>query len=118
MVAKINSVRARNGLPALRMSPSLRGSSARFARYLMSRDLLAHRSRVQASGRFRRLGEALALHAGRGLGVRSTVSMWMHSSTHRRVLMTRSMRWVGAGAVKGSFRGRRATIWVLQTGSR
>ena len=116
MVAKINSVRARNGLRPLRTSPSLGGSSARFARWLMRRGVLGHGSRVRASGRFRRLGEALALHGGRRLAIRSTVRRWLRSPSHRSVLMTRTMRWVGAGVVRGRFRGRRATLWVLQTG--
>ena len=116
MVAKVNSVRARGGLPPLRTSRSLRGSSARFAHFLMRRDVLGHGPGVHASGRFRRLGEALALRSGRRFGVAGTVRMWMRSPTHRRVLMTRTMRWVGAGVVRGRFRGRRATIWVLQTG--
>jgi uncharacterized protein YkwD len=117
MVAKVNSVRARSGLPPLRRSASLAGSSARFARWLMRRHVLGHRGRVQASGRFRRLGEALALNSGPSLAVGTTVRMWLSSPSHRRVLMTRTMRWVGAGVVRGRFRGRLATIWVLQTGA-
>jgi uncharacterized protein YkwD len=80
--------------------------------------VLAHRSRVSASGHFSRLGEALAMHGGRGLGVGSVVRMWLRSPTHRAVILTRSMNLVGAGASQGRFHGRRATIWVVQAGRR
>jgi uncharacterized protein YkwD len=118
MVGAINQARARNGLPALRSSSSLNGSSSRFSSWLLGRGVLAHRSRVSAGGHFSRLGEALAMHGGRGLGVGATVRMWMRSPTHRAVLLTRSMNLVGAGASQGRFRGQRATIWVVQTARR
>jgi uncharacterized protein YkwD len=44
--------------------------------------------------------------------------MWLRSPSHRAVILTRSMNLVGAGMVRGRFRGRRATIWVVQTGRR
>ena len=118
MIGKINQVRARHGLPALRSSGSLSRSSSRFSSYLMAHDVLAHRSRVSASRHFRRLGEALAMHTGRGLSVASTVRMWLNSPPHRAVILTRSMNLVGAGASQGRFRGHRGTVWVLQTGRR
>lgn len=116
MIAKINSVRAANGLPPLRQSPSLDRSSHRFSAYLMSRDLFGHRSRVSASRHFRRLGEALAMHSGHRLAIRGTVREWLGSPEHRAIVLTRSMRWIGAGATRGRFQGRGATIWVLQAG--
>jgi uncharacterized protein YkwD len=116
MIGAINQARAHHGLPALRASRSLTGSSSRFSSWLLGRGVLAHRSRVSASGHFSRLGEALAMHGGRGLGVRSVVRQWLRSPTHRAVILTRSMNLVGAGASSGLFHGRRATIWVVQTG--
>jgi uncharacterized protein YkwD len=116
MVEKINKVRARNGLRPFRRSPSLTRTSSRFARWLMARDLLAHRARVSASRRFRRLGEALAMHTGRKPGVRGTLRAWLASPPHRQIVLTRSMRWAGVGLSRGRFGRRRAVIWVLQTG--
>jgi uncharacterized protein YkwD len=118
MIAKINQVRGRAGLRSLRPSPALAGSSGRFAAFLMQRGVLAHRSRVSAGGGFSRLGEALGMTSGRGLGVSTTVQMWLHSPSHRAVILTRSMNLIGAGAVQGRFHGHRATIWVVQTGQR
>ena len=118
MIGKVNQVRAHNGLQPLRPSGSLIGSASRFSSFLLGHGVLAHRSRVSASGHFKRLGEALAMHSGKGLGVGATVRMWLRSPTHRAVLLTRSMNLVGVGAAQGRFRGHRATIWVLQTAHR
>jgi uncharacterized protein YkwD len=119
MVAKINSARARNGLRPLRRSRALNASASRFAGSLLRRGVLAHRSSgVSAGSGFRRLGEALALISGRGPGVSSTVTMWLNSPSHRAVILTRSMNLIGVGMASGRFRGRRATIWVVQTGRR
>jgi uncharacterized protein YkwD len=116
MIDKVNRVRARHGLPRLRTSPSLVRSAGRFSHWMMASDVFGHRERVSASGHFHRLGEALAMHMGAGLGVGSTVRQWLHSPSHRAIVLTRSMGWVGAGATRGRFHGTRATIWVLQTG--
>ena len=118
MVAKINHARARNGLRPLHGSAALNGSANRFASSLMRRGVLAHRSRVSAGTGFSRLGEALGLISGRGLGVGSTVSRWLHSPPHRAVILTRSMNLIGIGMARGRFHGRRSTIWVVQTGRR
>jgi uncharacterized protein YkwD len=119
MVAKINKARARNGLWPLHISAALNASAGRFAGSLMHRGVLAHRSSgVSAGSGFRRLGEALALISGRGPGVSTTVTMWLHSPSHRAVILTRSMNLVGVGMASGRFHGHRATIWVVQTGRR
>jgi uncharacterized protein YkwD len=116
MVAKINKVRARHGLPPLRSSPSLNRSSRRFARTMIRRDFFGHRSRVSASRRFRRLGEALAMHSGRRPGVSSTLRGWLRSPSHRKLVLTRSRRYVGAGMARGRLGRGRAVIWVMQVG--
>jgi uncharacterized protein YkwD len=118
MITKINQVRARHGLHPLRPSGSLAGSAGRFAGFLMHRGVLAHRSRVSAGSGFRRLGEALAVTSAGGLGVGTTVRMWLQSPSHRAVILTRSMNLIGAGAINGRFHGVRATVWVVQTGRR
>jgi uncharacterized protein YkwD len=117
MVGKINKVRAQHGLPPLRSSPSLNRSSRRFARTMIRRDFFGHRARVSASRRFHRLGEALAMRSGRRPGVRGTLRSWMRSPSHRRLVLTRANRYVGAGMARGRFGGRRAVIWVMQVGS-
>jgi len=117
MVRQLNKVRSKHHLPPFRTSGKLQRSSSRFATWLQRHDTFAHRGRVHASG-FRRLGEALGLHAGRGLGVRGTVRHWLRSPTHRALVLSGSMRYVGASAAPGRFRGGRATIWVLHLGGK
>ena len=116
MVNQINKVRARYGLRPLRASNSLTHSSTGFSRQLLSGGRFGHAARIHASSRFRNLGEALAMHGGMGLGVSDTVRRWLASPTHRPIVLTRSMRYVGAGVSRGSFRGAQSTIWVLQVG--
>jgi uncharacterized protein YkwD len=116
MLQKINQARAKHGLRPLRLSPSLRRSSGRFARHLMTTDTFGHQSRVSASRRFRRLGEALAMHGGRRPGVRRTVRRWLASPSHRKLVLNRGMPWIGVGMARGHFGRRRTVIWVLQVG--
>jgi uncharacterized protein YkwD len=116
MIHQINKVRARYGLQHLRASSSLSHSSAGFSRQLMSGGRFGHDARIHASRRFRRLGEALAMHGGLGLGISDTVRRWLGSPTHRPIVLTRTMRYVGAGLARGRFQGNWSTIWVLQVG--
>jgi uncharacterized protein YkwD len=118
MIERINDARARHGLGPLKASSALNGSARRYAATLMRQDVLAHRAGPSVGGGFRRSGEILAMHYGRGDRVGRTLSRWMHSGSHRPILLTRSMRLVGAGVVHGNFRGGRAAIWVVQVGSR
>ena len=116
MIRQINKARAHYGLRPLRASSSLSHSSTGFSRQLLSGGRFGHAARIHASSRFHSLGEALAMHSGSGLGIRGTVRQWLASPTHRPIVLTRSMRYVGAGASRGRFHGHRSTIWVLQVG--
>jgi uncharacterized protein YkwD len=116
MINQINKVRARYGLRPLRASSSLSHSSTGFSRQLMSGGRFGHAARIHASSRFHRLGEALAMHGGVGLGISDTVRRWLGSPTHRPIVLTH-MRYVGAGVARGRFHGQQMTIWVLQVGS-
>jgi uncharacterized protein YkwD len=112
MLSQINAVRASMGIHPLRLSSALNGSSSRYAHRLMSRDYFGHASRIQASGRFRMLGEILEMHRGTRPQVGATLRAWLNSPPHRRVLLDRRFYWVGLGRAAGSFHGRRTTIWV------
>ena len=118
MVQRINATRAAHGLPALAYSPSLSRSSDRYAGKLMRSDRFGHASRIQASSAFNRLGEVLAIHSGWSARVGGTVGSWLRSPGHRRLVLSRSMRQVGAGKARGRFGRRLMTIWVVQVGRR
>jgi len=116
MIHKINAVRAENGLAPLRPSGSLDGSSQRFAEHLMRQDALQHRARPSTN--YPTAGEVLAMHMGNGNRIGATIGKWMRSPSHRAVLLTRSMREMGAGVAHGRFGRSPAVIWVVQVGKR
>jgi uncharacterized protein YkwD len=117
MLKQVNKARAKRGLRPMRLSPSLTRSARRFSHHLMATDRFAHSARIQASGRFHRLGEALAMHSGRRDKVGPTVRQWLNSPPHRAIVLSRSLRWLGAGVTHGRFGGSKSTIWVLQAGT-
>jgi uncharacterized protein YkwD len=118
MVDALNAVRGRHGLPALQTSASLERSSFFFAERLMRTDVFAHAKRIQASNRFRQLGEVLAWMSGWRLRRTLAVNMWLRSPPHRALILSRRFRYAGAGRSRGMLGGAPATIWVVQLGSR
>jgi uncharacterized protein YkwD len=116
MIEKLNSWRASRGLPTLRASESLMTSSRRYAATMMRRGYFGHASSVQASSRYRRLGEVIYMRFGSGSRPSLAFRSWLRSSGHRSLLAHRGFTQVGAGYVAGRFRGRRAVIWVMQFG--
>lgn len=117
MVAEVNRARASRGLGPMRYSTSLRRSAGRYANWMLRADYFGHPARIRASRRFRRLGEALALHSGSRALIRLTVQRWLGSPPHRRLVLSRGFRYLGAGRAHGSFRGMDSTTWVLHFGS-
>jgi uncharacterized protein YkwD len=117
IVAKINAARSANGLAPLQRSAALTRSSQRYAGHLMASQWFGHAPAIQASGRFRRLGEVLAMHGGRGLKAAATVRGWMASPGHRSLILSPGFGYAGGATGKGMFSGRRAVIWVVQLGS-
>jgi uncharacterized protein YkwD len=117
IVAKINGARSANGLAPLQRSPALTHSSRRYAGSLMDSQWFGHASAIQASGRFRRLGEVLAMHGGRALRAAATVRGWMASPGHRSLILNPGFGYAGGATGKGMFGGRRTVIWVVQLGS-
>jgi uncharacterized protein YkwD len=118
LLGKVNKVRTKSGLRPLRTSPSLVASSSRFSGSLMSGDRFGHAPRVSAVHQFKQVGEALSIHFGHKPRTSTVVRGWLASSSHRAILLKTGVNWMGAGMTKGRFRGRKATIWVLQVGKR
>jgi uncharacterized protein YkwD len=118
LLGKVNQARVKAGVRPLRTSPSLVQSSSRFSSSLMSGDRFGHGPRISVRGRYRQLGEALSIHFGHAPRAAATVRRWLASPGHRSVLLKAGVNWMGAGLTQGRFRGRRATIWVLQVGTR
>jgi uncharacterized protein YkwD len=118
MLHALNAVRAQHGLAPFHGSASLHRSASAYARWMLRSDYFGHLSRIRASGRFARLGEALAWHSGGRAHVTRTVRHWMHSPPHRALILHPGFRWVGAGMARGRLRGHGATTWVLHFGGR
>jgi uncharacterized protein YkwD len=118
LIEKVNKIRRSSGLPTLKVSDELTGSSRGYARYMLKHDYFGHLSSIRAGGNFQALGETLEWHAGWRNRVRRTVSLWMRSPSHRAVLMSSTFRFIGAGRARGKMGSRRATAWVAQVGAR
>lgn len=118
MIRKANTYRKHRGLAPLRVSRSLNRSSRRYAKRMMRSGYFGHSRRIKASRRFKRLGEIIEMHRGYRTGIRGAFRAWRNSGSHNAVLLDGNFRWVGAGYVKGRFRGKRTTMWVMHFGRR
>ena len=112
----IDSTRRSHGLPALRDSPSLCKSARRQSRYMLVHDHFGHLPRIRASSRFSTKGEALAMYSGWRQRPRKVLRMWLNSPPHRRLVLSRRMRYAGVGAKQGRFGSQRMTTWTLHLG--
>jgi uncharacterized protein YkwD len=118
MIKKINKVRAKHGLRAVRRSRGLARSARSYARVMMARDYFGHGARIRAPRKFRRKGEAIAMSRGHRARPRRALRMWMHSPGHRALVLSSGFRFAGAGVTRGRYHGRRTTMWVLHLGAR
>lgn len=113
MAAKLNTVRAQHGLPALRVAPKLMRSSRAYARRLARTGGLYHGTAYRVRG-FRVSGEMLASDLGSKIRLGGPVRMWLNSPGHRALMLSRAFTYVGASPVRR--RGR--TVWVVHLGAR
>jgi uncharacterized protein YkwD len=116
LIEQLNAERHRAGKAPLRQSPVLTASASRFSKRQMRLDRFGHEARIRASGRFRHLGEILAIQPGWQLRVGSIVQTWMGSATHRGLILSSRFDRAGVGWSKGRLGGRVTTIWTVQFG--
>ena len=116
MVEKVNVYRQHHGLAPLQMSPSLNHSSHRYAGRMMRSGYFGHSGRIQASSRFKRLGEIIEMHPGYRSDATRALRAWINSPGHNSILLDGSFKYVGAGEVHGRFHGKRTTMWVMHFG--
>ena len=114
VIDAINDQRARRDLPELTPSATLERSAEAVARRLMREQRFDH-DPVSPAG-FDVFGEALMLDFGVAATAEAVVHEWMASPEHRALLLSRSMRQIGAGAARGMFEGEAATIRVVHLG--
>lgn len=118
MIQKVNNYRAKHGIPKLRVSKSLSRSAHRYSWKQMRGGFFGHASSIQASSKYRRLGEILEWHRGTAARPSLAFRTWLRSGGHRAVIMDPSFRYVGAGRASSRFRGGKATIWTMHFGAR
>jgi uncharacterized protein YkwD len=115
MIDAINRARASHGgLRPLHPAPGLRRVALRYSHWLIDHNVFAHSQAGAREKRSRQTGEALAMHFSTKPGVGATIRSWLRSPPHRALVLTRSMNVAGVGHASGRYRGRRATIWVLE----
>lgn len=103
----VNKRRAARGLPRLRLARCADGTAENWSRHLASTDKFYHQSMSYL------LSRCNASYAGETLGrgtmsPRRLVRLWMRSSTHRAVLISRKSRRIGVGVTPDKY-GR----WVV-----
>jgi uncharacterized protein YkwD len=116
MIAKVNDLRRSHGLRTLQISPSLMHSATRYSHVMMKDQYFGHASRIEASGRYRRLGEILEIHGGKNSGTGTAFRDWLHSPPHLGVILDPSFTYIGGGYTMGRFRGNGSTVWVMHFG--
>jgi uncharacterized protein YkwD len=103
----VNRRRARHDLPRLRLARCADRTATRWSRHLAGSNEFYHQSMSAVLDRCdaRYAGETL----GRGsMRPRKLVRMWMHSPSHRAVLLSEKSRRIGVGATPDAY-GR----WVV-----
>ena len=112
VVREMNRARAARGLRALRATPSLRAAARSHSRAMLDLGFFAHESAdgTSFSDRIRHyypsrgwqawsVGEALLASHGREIQAAAIVSMLLASPPHRTIVLGRSWRDVGIGAL-------------------
>jgi nucleotide-binding universal stress UspA family protein len=88
-----------------------------YARHMMKAHYFGHAGRIQASRRFRTVGEILEMHRGYGARTSAALKAWGNSPGHRAIILDSRFRYVGAGVFHGKFQGHRMTFWVMHFGT-
>jgi uncharacterized protein YkwD len=128
MIRGINHQRARYGLAHVRSSLRLGRAADYHSWEMLDANYFAHTSRdggpfdarIRRFAKPRVLGETLAMLGGRcGHGSAGRiVSMWMHSSGHRAILLSGRYRRIGIARRTGTLGGRRACVVTADFGSK
>jgi uncharacterized protein YkwD len=129
MVCMQNYARAAKGRRAMRVFKPLRVSATDKAHDIRRCQQLSHEACgreftywIARVGFFKgswEVGEILADGGVQHGTVRETMRAWLHSDTHRAVLLHRGFNLVGVGLVRGRFHGyRHMRIWVTHFGDR
>jgi uncharacterized protein YkwD len=125
----VNYARQEAGVPPLRQSSKLQRSAARKGRDVLRCGEFTHTACGRSVFRWLRrvgyirscwrAGENLAWGTGTFATARSTVTRWLVSPAHRRVILNEEYRDFGVAVRRGSLLGREGvSVWVSHFGDR
>jgi uncharacterized protein YkwD len=124
----VNKERAKHGLKKVRRSSKLARSAKAHSRKMVAHNAFTHNVAGEASllkrvrrtgyggGRWK-AGEILAWGAGSRAKPKAIVRAWMHSSEHRRIILTRGFRSAGTGVVGETPSGGSGRTYTMHFGS-
>jgi uncharacterized protein YkwD len=133
LLALVNATRKAHGLPRLRPVASLERAARAHSRQMVAKDFFGHASYGGESfaARIVRLGytnagysswtagEDIAYGSGSAGTAKAIFRAWMHSTPHRRVILTRKYRDAGVGRASGTYAGVSGVVFfTLDCGAR
>jgi uncharacterized protein YkwD len=115
-VHAINDVRADHGRPPVRVDARLRSVARAHTLDMLERRYFAHgdfaRRVASAGAPGSRVGENLGWVEAGETPVKTLVSLWMRSATHRAVILRPGFDLIGVGVAEGPFKGHPSTFVV------
>jgi uncharacterized protein YkwD len=118
LVSAVNAARQARGLAPVRRAPSLARSARRYSRWQLRNSYFGHQASIRMSRRFRLRVEVLRLVPSWRVNPSRTVGLWLGSAAHAAAILHPSVRYAGAGIVRGRFRGRIASAVTMHLGGR
>jgi uncharacterized protein YkwD len=108
----LNDIRREHKLPQFRFSTALRSAAREHSADMLARHYFEHNSPGETfDHRIRRhldsslVGENIAWGTGRYATPEGLVRLWMHSATHRHIILMRGLHRIGLGVAVGTFAG-------------
>jgi uncharacterized protein YkwD len=108
----LNEIRREHKLPQFTFSAALRSAAREHSADMLERHYFEHNSPNETfDHRIRRhldsslVGENIAWGTGRYATPEGLVNLWMHSPTHRHIILMRSLHRIGLGVAIGTFAG-------------
>ena len=123
MIAMLNRVRARHGIPAVRGDRRMARAARAHSRTMAGAQALFHGAwsgRVARAARARWIGEVLACigPSRPRREARTAVRAWLRSPGHRAVLLNPAFRRVGVGRAVGRMGAGRCALYTVDWASR
>jgi uncharacterized protein YkwD len=117
VLALLNDIRHEHGLSAFTPSIALRAAAREHSVDMLTHGYFEHNSPAESfDKRIRRhlksplVGENIAWGTGSYASPEGIVTLWMHSPTHRHIILMPTLHRVGLGVAAGSFQGNEGAL--------